>query len=106
MSGPEIIPARVRLSSLTPGLYEQLARPDRSGPSMALAERFLIEIEASDGPTRMRLLMSVHAISRLPSEVVNPLLPPLPVLLGVVGGAMLLFLVGAVVAAILLTRKR
>ena len=41
-----------------------------------------------------------------PAQIVNPLIPPLPVLFGIVGGVVLLLIVGAAVAAILLWRKR
>lgn len=66
----------------------------------------MIEIEALEDPNPKETSMTFHAISRLPSEVINPLIPPLPVLLGVVGGVLLLLVAGAVLAAILLTRKR
>ena len=50
--------------------------------------------------------MSLHVIRLTPSEIVNPLLPPLPVLIGLAGGVALLVVVGAVLVAILSTRKR
>jgi hypothetical protein len=50
--------------------------------------------------------MSLTQLNQLPGEVVNPLLPPFPILLGAVGGFILLVIIGAAVAAVLLTRKR
>lgn len=51
--------------------------------------------------------MLAHRTALLASgQIVNPLLPPIKVLFGVVGGVVLLMIIGAVAAAVMLSRKR
>jgi hypothetical protein len=55
---------------------------------------------------RPSLSLPFTVLTRHPTEMINPLIPPVPVLLGIAGGVALLLIIGTVVAAVLLSRKR